>query len=146
MRRSVLWIIGFTVLLGGCALTPDYERPELKLSDEWFRTTDARESIANLSWWEIYDDAALLNLIETALAENQDLAVALARMQESRYLVTFTRADQFPFLDVFGEFSRSEHWFVCPECHLVIPGSAVCSRRLQRALAALAELERELLR
>jgi multidrug efflux system outer membrane protein len=106
MRRSIFWIIGFTLLLGGCALTPDYERPELELPEEWHRTADDRESIANLSWWEIYDDAALLSLIETALAQNQDLALALARMQEARYLVTFTRADQFPFLDIFGGAGR----------------------------------------
>ncbi|MBW1883673.1 MAG: hypothetical protein JRJ58_09115, partial [Deltaproteobacteria bacterium] len=47
MRRSAFWIIGFTLLLVGCALTPDYERAELELPEEWYRTTDDRESIAN---------------------------------------------------------------------------------------------------
>jgi len=106
MRRGALWIIGLTLLSWGCAVTPDYERPELDLPEEWIRTTDTRESIANLSWWEIYDDEALTSLIKTALAQNQDLAVALARMQESRYLITFTRADQFPFLNIFGGAGR----------------------------------------
>jgi multidrug efflux system outer membrane protein len=106
MRRRVLSIIGLMLLLSGCALTPDYERPELELPEEWSRGTDDGASIANLSWWEIYDDAALSSLIETALEQNQDLAVAMARMQESDYLVTFTRAEQFPFLDIFGGAGR----------------------------------------
>ena len=106
MRVSVLWIIGIPFLLSGCALTPDYERPELELPEEWVRSAEAGDSIANLPWWEIYGDTALVSLIETALEQNQDLALALARMQESRYLVTFTRADQFPFLNVFGGAGR----------------------------------------
>jgi multidrug efflux system outer membrane protein len=106
MRRRALSIIGLMLLLSGCALTPDYERPELELPEEWSRGTDDGASIANLSWWEIYDDAALSSLIEAALEQNQDLAVAMARMQESDYLVTFTRAEQFPFLDIFGGAGR----------------------------------------
>ncbi len=105
-RTIVLWLIGATFLIGGCALTPDYERPELDLPDDWVRTAGSGRSVANLPWWEVYGDPALVSLIETALEQNQDLAVALARMQESRYLVTFTRADQFPFLDVFGGAGR----------------------------------------
>jgi len=106
MNRSLPWIIGLSFLMGGCALTPDYQRPELDLPDEWVATADSGRSIANLPWWEVYADATLMALIETALENNQDLALALARMQESRYLVTFTRADQFPFLDIVGGAGR----------------------------------------
>ncbi len=105
-RQRALSTLGFTLLLGGCALTPDYERPELDLPEEWVRTADSREAIANVPWWEIYEDPALVSLIETALARNQDLALTLARMRESEYLVTFTRAEQFPFLNVFGGAGR----------------------------------------
>jgi multidrug efflux system outer membrane protein len=108
MWRSSLWIIGFVFILSGCALTPDYERPETKFPETWdqVQDEDTRESIANLKWWEIYQDETLTSLIEVALEQNQDLAVALARMQESVYLVTFTRANQFPFLDIFGSAGR----------------------------------------
>jgi multidrug efflux system outer membrane protein len=94
------------LLTSACALTPDYERPELGVPEAWLRSSDTRESIANLPWWEIYGDEALTQLIETALEQNQDLALALARMQESAYLVTFTRADQFPFLGLSGGAGR----------------------------------------
>ena len=106
MRRSLIVILSLMLLVAGCALTPDYERPELELPEEWLRSSDTRESIANLGWWEIYRDPTLSRLIESAIAENPDLAIAMARMAEARYLVTFTRADQFPFLDVFGSAGR----------------------------------------
>ena len=78
--RNILCITGFAFLLGGCALTPDYERPDLDLPDEWIRTSETQASIANLPWWEMYEDVTLSNLIEMALEANEDLAVALARM------------------------------------------------------------------
>ena len=93
-------------MVTSCALTPDYERPDLKLPADWERGEATEESIANTAWWELYDDAVLVELIERALAQNQDLALVLARMEESYYLVNFTRADQFPFLDVFGAAGR----------------------------------------
>ena len=108
MWRRTLWIIGFIFFVSGCALTPDYERPETELPETWNQPQDqdTRESIANLKWWEIYQDETMTRLIEVALEQNQNLAVALGRMQESAYLVTFTRANQFPFLDIFGSAGR----------------------------------------
>jgi multidrug efflux system outer membrane protein len=112
MARRGLLAAALALLCAGCALTPDYERPELGLSGGWQEPTPPGEAIANLPWWEVYRDPALRRLIEVALVENQDLALALARVVEARYQVTFVRADQFPFLDVFGSAGRSRVPFV----------------------------------
>jgi multidrug efflux system outer membrane protein len=106
MRRGSAALALSIALLSGCKLTPDYERPELEPPVEWMRTSDTRESIANLPWWEIYRDPTLSELIQTALERSPNLAIAFARMQEFDDLITFTRADQFPFLDVFGSAGR----------------------------------------
>ena len=107
MKKGCAITLGLVALLGsGCALTPDYERPELNLPAGWERTTAEQDAIANRPWWDIYDDEVLRALIDRALDQNRDLAIALARLQESRYLLNFTRADQFPFLDVFGSAGR----------------------------------------
>ena len=107
MKKGCAITLGLVALLvSGCALTPDYERPELSLPAGWERTTAEQEAIANRPWWDIYDDEVLRALIDRALEQNRDLALALARLQESRYLLSFTRADQFPFLDVFGSAGR----------------------------------------
>jgi outer membrane protein, multidrug efflux system len=104
---KVLHALALVLMLAmGCKLTPDYERPELDLPDAWIHSQDTQGSVANLDWWKVYKDETLLGLIETALEANQDLALALARMQEAEYLVTFTRAEQFPFLDIFGSAGR----------------------------------------
>jgi multidrug efflux system outer membrane protein len=101
------WLLACaTGLAAGCALTPDYERPELGPPGGWRQPSDAGESIANLPWWDLYRDEALQELVRVALLDNRDLAVALARVEEARYQLTFTRADQFPFLDAFGSAGR----------------------------------------
>ena len=107
MKKGFAITLGLVALLvSGCALTPDYERPELNLPAGWERTTAEQDAIANTPWWDIYGDEVLRALIDQALDQNRDLALALARLQESRYLLSFTRADQFPFLDVFGSAGR----------------------------------------
>ena len=107
MKRGCAVTLGLvSLLVSGCALTPDYERPELNLPAGWERTTAEQDAIANTPWWDIYGDEVLRALIDQALDQNRDLALALARLQESRYLLSFTRADQFPFLDVFGSAGR----------------------------------------
>lgn len=106
LRLSIALLVCGSFAMG-CKLTPDYERTRFEGIDEgWYRTANEQESIANLEWWDVYRDPTLVELIAEALENNQDLALALARMQEAAYLVTFTRADQFPFLDIFGNAGR----------------------------------------
>ncbi len=106
------------LLLGpGCALTPDYERPELELPEEFVQPAEPGESIANLEWFEVLEDPILHQHIETALAENQDLSVAAARISEARELLRVVRADQFPFIDVFGGAARGR------DSEILVPGA-----------------------
>jgi multidrug efflux system outer membrane protein len=94
--------------LGACAIGPDYERPELELPEEYRSAKDSGNSIANLLWWELFRDPALQELIEVALAENNDLKVAVARVEEARARYGFVRADQFPQVGIQGEASTNE--------------------------------------
>ncbi len=105
-RWSLVPTLAGLAVLSGCALTPDYERPPIDLPDTWEEPVDAGASIANLPWWEVYRDPALRALIEQSLDANQDLATALAAVEEARRELIFVRADQFPFLDAFGAAGR----------------------------------------
>ena len=95
-----LFVIGFcVVMMGGCTLGPDYERPMLHDADG-FRmqpTLTAEEaSLADLGWWELFQDEHLQSLIRRALTENKDMRMAASRVQESRARLSATGADQFP--------------------------------------------------
>ncbi len=90
------------VALSACTLTPDYQRPELDVPEDYLSPDPAGESIANLEWWQLFKDPQLQILIRSALEENKDLGVALARIEAARQAVTAVRANQFPFLDISG--------------------------------------------
>jgi multidrug efflux system outer membrane protein len=105
MRRHLFSVVLF-LLISGCTLTPDYERPALDVPESYVQPADGGASIANLEWWNLFRDAQLQYLIRTALEENKDLRAALQRIREARALLTFTRADQYPFIDGSGSVSR----------------------------------------
>jgi len=84
------------LLLAGCLLGPDYERPDVAVPESFREPTAVGTSIAELGWWELFEDEVLLGLIETSLRENPDIEIALARIAESRAVLGITRADQFP--------------------------------------------------
>ena len=77
-------------------LGPDYQRPEIDKPDAYLQPTKTGDSIADLSWWQQYQDPQLRALIELALEQNNDLAIAVARIEEARARYGFVRADLFP--------------------------------------------------
>ena len=88
-------------LAAGCKLGPDYVRPEVPVPEGWRELGAAeQESLANTPWWELFQDPELVGLIETALAENQDLKIAVERIEEARAFYGFQRADLFPKVDL----------------------------------------------
>ena len=105
MLRKLV-VIASAVSLSACALTPDYERPELDVPTDYVETDPAGDSIANMGWWDLFQDEQLELLIKTALEENKDRGVALSRILAARENVTFVRANQFPFLDLSGSLGR----------------------------------------
>jgi outer membrane protein, multidrug efflux system len=89
---------GLGVLLAtGCAVGPDYHRPDLNLPGSYRAApaTSAR-SIADVGWWEVFGDAQLVNLIEEALRDNLDLAIAAAQILEAEANLEAARAPLFP--------------------------------------------------
>jgi multidrug efflux system outer membrane protein len=92
----------------GCSLAPKYERPQVATPDTW--REDAAASTAPApedQWWQLFNDPALDSLVERALAANQDLAIAAARVEEARAFARVERAGQLPQVGVSAGVSRS---------------------------------------
>jgi multidrug efflux system outer membrane protein len=87
MTRSVRIISSLVVaaLLSGCAIGPDYKRPAVA-RPETFRgqATAEAASLADVPWWEAFQDPILKGLIHDALGSNYDVRIAAARVQEAR--------------------------------------------------------------
>jgi multidrug efflux system outer membrane protein len=65
MCRRLL-VAAMFLLLSGCTLTPDYERPVLDVPEAFIQPADGGASIANLEWWNLFRDTQLQYLIRTA--------------------------------------------------------------------------------
>lgn len=90
------------VLLSACKMGPDYTRPETEKADAWRLAPAAAESIANLPWWELLKDQALQQLVRTALAENLDLQIATANIEQFRAQLMIAKYDLIPSFDYSG--------------------------------------------
>lgn len=94
-----LMISLWTFVLGGCALGPDYERPPVGEPDSFRMQQGAsleEVSVADLGWWELFQDKNLQAIIRKALVENKDVRLAVSRVREARAQLAVTGADQFP--------------------------------------------------
>jgi NodT family efflux transporter outer membrane factor (OMF) lipoprotein len=97
------------LLIGGCTVGPDYQRPGSALSPVWQEAQQVgldTQPTALTRWWTEFNDALLDSLVERAVKSNLDLFVAEARIREARAVVGATGADLWPSLDVSGSISR----------------------------------------
>ena len=106
-----LMISLWTFVLGGCALGPDYERPPVAQPESFRMQQEAtleESSLADLGWWDLFEDENLQALIRKALVENKDVRIAVARVREARALLAATGADLFPRIDGKSSLQRNQ--------------------------------------
>ena len=99
MRLRTIAILSL-MSLAGCAVGPDYERPEIDTPDDYLEQVDQGATLANTAWWAIFQDEELNRLITIALEENKDLAIAAARVEEARARAGFARGDFYPQIGI----------------------------------------------
>ncbi|WP_415914241.1 efflux transporter outer membrane subunit [Paraburkholderia sp. J67] len=95
-------------LLAACAVGPDYHRPTVATPSTWRYASANGEAIdPSLDWWKQFNDPVLDDLIAKALAQNKDLGIAAARVEEyyGRYVVA--RSGLFPQVSANFGASRS---------------------------------------
>jgi multidrug efflux system outer membrane protein len=126
MNRYIACTLGLLVVLtGGCAVGPDYHRPETALPATYrgvepatsatYRGAESAASapasaaasdFAQADWWTVFKDPVLQSLIHEALQNNYDLRIAANRVIQARAQLGVTRANQFPTLDASLQASR----------------------------------------
>jgi len=94
----------FFVFLTGCTLGPDYRRPALLIPDNYRGVQGAPtpDSLADIPWWEIFQDPVLQELTRDALVNNYDLRTAAARVEEARAQIGVVRSFLYPQVNLNG--------------------------------------------
>jgi outer membrane protein, multidrug efflux system len=130
MKR--LLIAGLASLLAACALGPNYKRPEVK-TPVAFRGQAApleNKSLSDLAWWDLYRDPVLEKLIKTALQQNYDVKIALARVEEFRATAGVAGFGSIPQVSAGASATRSRISTVGPT---PLPSSAAPVRTTYNA-------------
>lgn len=94
-------------LISACSFAPKYHKPDLPVPQQFADTTASADSI-QADWWTLFGDTTLNALVEEALANNQDLAAAAARVEQARAIAGVAKSALYPEINVQGSGSRTQ--------------------------------------
>ena len=105
-ERSIAIAIA-TLLLGACAVGPDFKEPESALPQQW-RTTGTQLSggEVDVEWWKQFDDPTLTELVSSALENNADVKIAVLRVAQSRAQLAAASGARWPSVNASAAYSR----------------------------------------
>lgn len=109
-RGALPAVLGLVWALAGCAVGPDYRRPETALPAAWSPAgTDAAlpGAAVDADWWRRFDDPLLAELVQRALAANADVRIARARLRAARASSAQAEAALWPGVNAYGSATRS---------------------------------------
>ncbi|MFC0152691.1 efflux transporter outer membrane subunit [Xanthomonas dyei] len=108
----LLAVLIATSLAAGCAVGPNYARPDAPLPDHYLgqaaladRHATTQAELAN--WWAGFNDPDLSRYVGAALAQNLDLAQATARVTQARAGLTAATAALLPSGNLSGSATRA---------------------------------------
>jgi len=119
MSNSLRFVLTL-ILLAGCAVGPDYHRPTALPANpmpaafgdaaitntvDW-KTAEPSAHLSRGTWWELYDDSELNRLEGLAATNNQQIAIALANLEQAHAAVSVARADFFPQINASPSATR----------------------------------------
>jgi outer membrane protein, multidrug efflux system len=120
--------------LAGCEMGPNYQRPPVSTPPTFRGETPAKPSatpaapapasgnstaatpspatLADLAWWQIYDDPVLQQLLQEALKNNYDVRIAATRVIQAQELQLEQQSAFYPQIGYSGTVSRGRNQFI----------------------------------
>jgi len=115
-QPSALALVGCAgTLLIGCSVGPTYKRPDIPPPAQWHETagdanTAKSSAWPDAEWWHGFGSTTLDELIAEAERSNDDLAGAIARVEEANQQARIAGAALLPSLDAGMNFSRQREF------------------------------------
>jgi NodT family efflux transporter outer membrane factor (OMF) lipoprotein len=94
--------------LAGCTVGPNYVAPDVQVPASYAAPQAPGAAIDPARWWETFGDHRLTSLIERALRDNPDIAIAASRVRQARLQEIVARSVDKPTLDANAEVSHIE--------------------------------------
>ncbi|MFM0267771.1 efflux transporter outer membrane subunit [Paraburkholderia sediminicola] len=111
IRKSALIMLA-SLVMTGCTVGPNFERPQTATPDVFDRTQSAQASSKAIQsefgpeWWTLFNDPTLDSLEKQLTDANLDVAAASARLRQSRAEQHIAGAEEYPTLDGAASYDR----------------------------------------
>jgi multidrug efflux system outer membrane protein len=99
-----IYVLLAAMFLSGCQIWPDYQRPKVDVPAQYVQSDQqagSQSMVAN-NWWTLYQDSVLTGLIESALQNNKDIKLAVARIEEADAVMQEVGAFLLPQINLEG--------------------------------------------
>ena len=98
------------LMLAGCVTGPDYARPATATQDHFKSASTIQDAptVLKQDWWTLYQDETLNALEAEALAANQSIRAAIARVEQARATATGTRSEFYPAVNLGAAVTRAD--------------------------------------
>jgi NodT family efflux transporter outer membrane factor (OMF) lipoprotein len=112
MNRRWAGALTLCLLLSGCMVGPDYQKPAIqfpqvfKEGTQWQRAVADPQGALQSRWWMAFDDPQLTALVEQAGRANLSIAAAEAAYRQAQAQVAISRAGLWPTLSAGLSASR----------------------------------------
>ncbi len=111
MRNRAAAALAALLGLSACLdpVGPTFQRPGQPVVPAGYRGAPAPAdpaSLADEAWWQVFDDPVLTGLIREAVANNRDVRIAAARVEQARAQALAVAADTRPQVGYQAEVSR----------------------------------------
>lgn len=104
-KAPTLSVMLLLLVLSGCSLAPQHERPAPPLAANWSSPAEASEA-ATLGWSSFIQDEQLRQLVGLALDNNRSLRQALLDIEAARAQYRITRSSRLPSINAQGQGNR----------------------------------------
>lgn len=104
--------LGLVFALNGCSLAPPLKTPEVDVAQHYKETApwmvaQPADELPRGTWWQLYGDAELDALEQQLIANNPDLAAAVAHYAQAEAYSSQLRSGLFPTLDGVASAQRN---------------------------------------
>ena len=109
--KKILGAVAFAIVLTGCSF-----KPVTPLKDTSYKASYATTNINDM-WWKDFNDSTLNGLVDSALAHNSDLALALNNIEIARVNLGLGKLDYLPNIGYQGSAIRGNNTPLAPSAN-----------------------------
>ncbi|MBR0324345.1 MAG: efflux transporter outer membrane subunit [Bacteroidales bacterium] len=144
MKKILIPLIVLVITMNSCALYKKHERPDITFVDSLYNripTADDYESIASLTWKELFADTLLQDLIEIGLKNNTDLEIARLKVEQAEATLQTSKLAFFPNVSFSAQVNTSGAYSLAPNASWEIDAFGRLYNTKKGSEAALAATE-----